>query len=73
MAGIERTVVLGLMSYIGEDGMHRYAQSGAIVRVHSDHIERFDRLNVLQGQAPAVEPVSEPSPPKPRSRTRKED
>lgn len=70
MAGIERTVVLGLMSYIDEDGKHRHAPSGATVRVHSDHIERFDRLNVLQGQEPAAEP--DPTP-KSRTRTRKED
>lgn len=82
MAGIERTVALGLMSYVDENGSHRHAQLGATVQVHPDHVDSFDRLNVLQGQAPAVEPVAplvvepepEPEPaPKSRTRTRKED
>lgn len=73
MAGIERTVALGLMSYVGEDGKYRWAQSGATVRVHPDHIERFDRLNVPQGQEPASKSADEPALPKPRTRTRKED
>jgi hypothetical protein len=46
-ASNERTVVLGLMSYIDEKGAHRVANAGAKVRVHPDQLERFDRLNVL--------------------------
>ncbi|MGV9818418.1 hypothetical protein [Nocardia xishanensis] len=43
----ERTVVLGLMSYIDEKGAYRTAPAGAVVKVHPDQLERFDRLNVL--------------------------
>lgn len=79
MAGIERTVALGLMSYVDETGKHRNAQLGATVRVHPDHIARFDRLNVVPGRPPEPEPksesepVSEPAAPKSRARARKED
>lgn len=69
MAGQERTVVMGLMSYVREDGTYRTAVAGETVRVHPDHVERFDRLNRLQGQEPEK---SEPekAEPKPRTSTR---
>lgn len=43
----QRTVVVGLMSYIDENGAYRTATAGAVVKVHPDQLERFDRLNVL--------------------------
>jgi hypothetical protein len=43
----QRTVVVGLMSYIDERGAYRTATAGAVVKVNEDQIERFDRLNVL--------------------------
>lgn len=46
-AGNSRTVVVGLMSYIDERGAYRTAAAGAVVKVHEDQLERFDRLNVL--------------------------
>lgn len=46
-AGNSRTVVVGLMSYIDERGAYRTATAGAVVKVHEDQLERFDRLNVL--------------------------
>ena len=58
-ANNERTVVLGLMSYIDEKGAHRTAAAGAVVKVHPDQLERFDRLNVLM---PAPESVQVAGP-----------
>ncbi|MEV0031430.1 hypothetical protein [Nocardia sp. NPDC050793] len=64
----ERTVVLGLMSYIDENGAHRTAYEGEVVKVHPDKLERFDRLNVLMPRPGAepepavVEPEPEPEP-----------
>ncbi|MGW4325447.1 hypothetical protein ACWEKR_06100 [Nocardia sp. NPDC004573] len=55
----ERTVVVGLMSYVDERGMHRTAYEGAKVKVHPDNVERFDRLNVLMSK-PEVVPVAAP-------------
>lgn len=46
-AAVERTVKIGLIAYRGPDGAVRRAQNGATVLVHPDHVERFDRLNVL--------------------------
>lgn len=43
----ERTVKLGSMFYIDEDGRGRRGDCGATVKVHPDHVERFDALNVL--------------------------
>lgn len=74
MPGVERVIRLGSMAYIDAKGRHLRADCGETVSVHPDNIDRFDRLNVLQGQAPTAEPV-EPLEPvaKPRTRTRKED
>lgn len=71
MAGHERTVVMGLMSYVREDGTYRTAVAGETVRVHPDHVERFDRLNRLQGQEPAEQEKADPKP-RTSTRTRKE-
>ncbi|WP_195126590.1 hypothetical protein [Nocardia puris] len=75
MAGVERTIRPGSMVYIDADGRRRRADHGAVVQVHPDHLERFDRLNVLQGQAQEAAPaesVAAPKPePKPRTATRR--
>lgn len=55
MAAVERTVRVGLMTYIDSDGAHRSALAGAVVHIHPDTVERFDRLNRLLGDP--VEPV----------------
>jgi hypothetical protein len=70
MSAAERTVRVGLMTYQREDGRFRLAYAGDTVKVHPDFLERFDRLNVVQGQ----EPEPEPEPAKeqaPRSRSRR--
>jgi hypothetical protein len=56
VSAVERTVRVGLMSYIDSDGAHRSALAGAVVHIHPDTVERFDRLNRLLGD-PAPEPV----------------
>ncbi|MBF6315043.1 hypothetical protein [Nocardia farcinica] len=62
-AGIERTIRMGSMAYVGADGKTRRADCGAVVRVHPDHVERFDRLNRPQEAASAVEPPARVEPP----------
>lgn len=59
MSAVERTVRVGLMSYIDSDGAHRSALTGEVVQVHPDAIARFDRLNRLAGE-PDPEPVEAP-------------
>lgn len=72
----ERTARLGSMFYKDADGRYRTASAGDTVKVHSDYLERFDRLNVLLGHkpddvkaAPKAEPVNpEPAEVKPKPR-----
>lgn len=61
----ERTVRVGLMTYQREDGRYRLAYTGDVVQVHPDFLERFDRINVVQGQAPAPEPEAPAEQPAP--------
>lgn len=56
----ERTVRVGLMSYVAADGTHRYATAGAVVDVHSEALARFDRLNRLAGEPEPEEVKPEP-------------
>jgi hypothetical protein len=56
MSEIERTVRVGLMTYIAPNGAHTVALEGAVVKVHPDHVARFDRLNRLAGE-PEPEPA----------------
>lgn len=65
----DRTVRVGLMSYVDSDGTHRYATAGAVVQVHSDAVERFDRLNRLAGDPEPEEPKAEPKKPTTRRKT----
>ena len=60
----ERTVRVGLMTYQREDGRYRLAYTGDVVKVHPDFLDRFDRLNVVQGREPAPEPepAKKPAP-----------
>ncbi|WP_280317294.1 hypothetical protein [Nocardia wallacei] len=55
MSAAKRTVVVGLMTYQRPDGRFRMAYAGDEVEVHPDFLERFDRINVLQGQEPAAD------------------
>ena len=48
VAGVERTVKVGLMTYIDAAGGYRTAKVGDVVEVHPGKVERFDRLNRLQ-------------------------
>lgn len=86
MTGPSRRLVrLGSVHYIDPDGRARWADEGAEVLVHPDHVERFDRLNVLADvSAPTdavdVVPADQPAedavpadPPKRRGRARKDD
>lgn len=43
----ERTVKLGSMFYIDEDGKGRRADEGTKIQVHSDFVKKFDELNHL--------------------------
>lgn len=45
----ERTVLLGGMTYIDEDGIGQFGLQGQTVAVHPDNLERFDSLNVDPG------------------------
>ncbi|WP_280454782.1 hypothetical protein [Nocardia brasiliensis] len=53
MSGVKRTVRMGSMAYIDAAGKTRRADNGAVVLVHPDHVERFDRLNKPQVLEPA--------------------
>lgn len=83
----ERTVKLGSMFYIDEDGKGRRGDCGEKIQVSSDFVKRFDALNHLAGAevvlpvvaiAPeaaeaAERPEPEPEAPKRRGRPRKAD
>jgi hypothetical protein len=43
----ERTVQLGSMFYIDEDGKGRRGENGEKIKVHSDFVKKFDDLNKL--------------------------
>lgn len=69
MAGVKRTVRVGVMPYTDPDGRVLRADCDAEVLVHPDDVARFDALNVLpgDGDAPVAEPdgdapVAEPKP-----------
>ena len=53
-SAVERTVRVGLMTYIALNGAHTVALEGAVVKVHPDHVARFDRLNRLAGEPEPV-------------------
>jgi hypothetical protein len=58
----ERTVRIGGMSYVDQNGVWQFGQLGAKVKVHPDNVERFDRLN---GEPTSHVPVPEPTVPEP--------
>lgn len=43
----ERTVKLGSMFYIDEDGRARRGEFDEKIKVHADFVKKFDALNVL--------------------------
>lgn len=47
---MKRTVRVGLTTYQATDGRYRLAQTGDVVDVHPDFVDRFDRFNVLAGE-----------------------
>ncbi|MEU3011061.1 hypothetical protein [Nocardia asteroides] len=67
---MKRTVRVGLTTYQAADGRYRLAQTGDVVDVHPDFVDRFDRYNVLAGETvdevdepvTELEPVVEPEP-----------
>jgi hypothetical protein len=83
----ERTVKLGSMFYIDEDGKGRRGDCGEKIQVSSDFVKRFDALNHLLGaqDAPVVAAIApeaveaaarevpEGETPKRRGRPRKDD
>lgn len=71
MSATERTVRVGLMSYVDPEGAHRVALKGAVVEVHPDSVARFDRLNRLQGDPESAPTEAPPEAPKRRGRPRK--
>lgn len=77
----ERTVKLGSMFYIDEDGRGRRAEEGAKIKVHADFVKKFDELNVLAEDegiefvppiAPEAVEAEQREVPKPGPRSRKE-
>lgn len=44
---MKRAVRVGLISYTDPEGLPRYALEGVEIEVHPEHVESFDRLNVL--------------------------
>lgn len=56
----ERTVKLGSMFYIDEDGKGRRGDCGEKIQVSSDFVKRFDALNHLATveDAPVVEAIA---------------
>ncbi len=57
----EREVKQTLVSYLDEEGIRRYGLAGETVNVHTDHVERFDKLN---GGPPAAEAQKKRARPK---------
>lgn len=67
-SGVKRTVRLGSMAYVDPDGRTRRADCGSEIEIHPDHVERFDRLNVLAGQESPAPAEVESTPEAPRRR-----
>lgn len=51
----ERTVKLGSMFYIDEDGRGRRADCGTKIEVHPDFVKKFDELNHLAEPAEGID------------------
>lgn len=62
-----RVIKLALATYFDEDLQSRFALKGETVAVHSDHVKRFDELNVDMGPPhdPGRVPVEVVSPTQP--------
>jgi hypothetical protein len=58
----ERTVKLGSMFYIDEDGRGRRADEGAKIQVSSDFVKKFDELNHLAEPAEGLNIVPPVAP-----------
>jgi len=51
-----RTIATGIGTYQNPAGVWTFGQLGDEVDVHEDDLERFDRLNVIQGAEPEQKP-----------------
>ena len=60
---LKRTAKLAIIAYKDEDGVDAYAQLGEEIRVHSDDVKRFDRLNDQHDSETVVEVEEEPEAP----------
>lgn len=49
----ERTVNVGVMTYVAEGGLTQFALHGAVVDVAATDLARFDRLNGATAEKPA--------------------
>lgn len=58
----ERTVKLGSMFYIDEDGKGRRGENGQTIKVHADFVKKFDELNHLAEPAEGLNIVPPVAP-----------
>jgi hypothetical protein len=61
---VEREIKTALGTYVNEAGVSTYGFKGDTVKVHKDHVERFDEFNVDGGEefAPERHPVETVAP-----------
>lgn len=52
-----REVVVSVAAYTDVNGVPGFAIQGETIDVHPDHVERFDRLNIVPGTPVAADPV----------------
>lgn len=52
-----REVVVSVAAYVDVNGVPGFALRGDTVDVHLDHVERFDRLNIVPGTPVATDRV----------------
>ncbi|MFA4083676.1 hypothetical protein ONA92_18430 [Mycobacteroides salmoniphilum] len=52
-----REVVVSVAAYTDVNGVRDFALRGETIDVHPDHVERFDRLNIVPGTPVVTDPV----------------
>jgi hypothetical protein len=55
----KRTIKTGIGTYVNKDGVREFGFQGDEVEVHSDHVAKFDELNVQPGGDEPHEPRRE--------------